>query len=221
MKIAKKVLAVVMAVAMIACLSAMAFATESKVILEVEAVAGNTFNVVAYANDYVDLEAANWEITYDASAINCVSSEVNVSGAMGAINTDVAGKVSAGIIFMNAFGQNGKVALFTLNFEVVDATAKDVEIVLTGDDGASATVVVLKEEETTAAPEETTAAPEETTAAPEETTAAPEATTAVPEGESTTNKTEGVPAGDTGVLAIAAGVVALAGAAFVVSKKRK
>ncbi len=233
MKIAKKVLAVVMAVAMIACLSAMAFAADGKVVLKTTEIKDGKFNVQLVANDYADLKAANWVLTYDSAAVKCVKADNNGTGdfaniatdpvlmaaASGqlatAYNNDKAGEVQIGFAFQEQLNNAGEVVLCTLNFEVVDAAAKNVEIKLTGDNTASVVILEEKEEETTV-PEETTTEAEETT-----TKVADETTTCCTPAETTTNKVVGPETGDTGVLAIAAGVVALAGAAFVVSKKRK
>ncbi len=219
MKIAKKVLAVVMAVAMVACLSAMAFATESSVSLKVGAVEDGKFKVEIVTSD-ADLQSANFVVKYDAAALKCAAAKIG-TGLTTAIldgnliqssNNNVDGEVQIGLAFTNTLGQDagveGEVVLYYMDFEVEDAAATKVTITLEADEKAADTAeVVLKEEETTAKVEETTAKVEPTT----------QCTPA----ESTTNKVVGPEAGDTGVLAIAAGVVALAGAAFVVSKKRK
>ena len=252
MKIAKKVLAVAIAVAMIACCAAMAFAADAKVTLKATEIVDGKFDVAVVANNYADLAAADWVVTYDAAAIKCVKADNNGTGnfaniatdpvlmaaasgqLMTAYNNENAGEVKVAFAFQTNLNNAGEVVLFTLNFEVVDADAKNVEIVLSGKDEAK--LVINEEAVTEPTTEPTTAEPttaEPTTAEPttaEPTTAEP--TTAEPTteeapstpDEETTAKGEtdnGPATGDTGVLAIAAGVVALAGAAFVVSKKRK
>ena len=235
MKIAKKVLAVVMAVAMVACLSAMAFATESSVSLKVGAVEDGKFRVEIVTSD-VDLQSANFVVKYEAAALKCAAAKVG-AGLTTAVmdgnliqqaNNTVDGEVQIGLAFTNNLGQDagveGEVVLYYMDFEVEDAEASKVTITLEADEkAADSAEVVLKEveETTTVEVEETTTAKvdETTTAKTETTTAKTETTTA--KTETTTNKVVGPETGDTGVLAIAAGVVALAGAAFVVSKKRK
>ena len=235
MKIAKKVLAVVMAVAMVACLSAMAFATESSVSLKVGAVEDGKFRVEIVTSD-VDLQSANFVVKYEAAALKCAAAKVG-AGLTTAVmdgnliqqaNNTVDGEVQIGLAFTNNLGQDagveGEVVLYYMDFEVEDAEASKVTITLVADEkAADSAEVVLKEveETTTVEVEETTTAKvdETTTAKTETTTAKTETTTA--KTETTTNKVVGPETGDTGVLAIAAGVVALAGAAFVVSKKRK
>ena len=235
MKIAKKVLAVVMAVAMVACLSAMAFATESSVSLKVGAVEDGKFRVEIVTSD-ADLQSANFVVKYEAAALKCAAAKVG-AGLTTAVmdgnliqqaNNTVDGEVQIGLAFTNNLGQDagveGEVVLYYMDFEVEDAEASKVTITLEADEkAADSAEVVLKEveETTTVEVEETTTAKvdETTTAKTETTTAKTETTTA--KTETTTNKVVGPETGDTGVLAIAAGVVALAGAAFVVSKKRK
>ena len=238
MKIAKKVLAVAMAVAMIACFAAMAFAGEDKVTLKATEIVDGKFDVAVVAKGYADLAAADWVVTYDAAAVKCVKADNNGTGnfaniatdpvlmaaasgqLLTAYNNEVPGEIKVAFAFQDKLNNAGEVVLFTLNFEVVDASAKNVVIALSGKDEAK---VVINEEEvaepTTAEP--TTAEP--TTAEP--TTAEPttEEAPSTPD-EVTTEKGEtdnGPTTGDTGVLAIAAGVAALAGAAYVVTKKRK
>ena len=221
MKIAKKVLAVVMAVAMVACLSAMAFATESSVSLKVGAVEDGKFRVEIVTSD-VDLQSANFVVKYEAAALKCAAAKVG-AGLTTAVmdgnliqqaNNTVDGEVQIGLAFTNNLGQDagveGEVVLYYMDFEVEDAEASKVTITLEADEKAadSAEVVLKEVEETT-----TVEVEETTTAKVDETTTA--------KTETTTNKVVGPETGDTGVLAIAAGVVALAGAAFVVSKKRK
>ncbi len=233
MKIAKKVLAVVMAVAMIACLSAMAFAADGKVTLKASEVADGKFKVEVLAKDYADLQSANWVVKYDAAVLKCSAAKYGAGlttaildgELMQQFNNTVDGEVQIGYAFTNNLGTADETVLFYMDFEVEDTAAKKVTIALSGDDTATIDVVLKAEEETTEAPttaEPTTAEPttaEPTTKAP--TTEAPTTAEPTTKAPTTTNKTDGKPTGDTGVLAIAAGVVALAGAAFVVSKKRK
>ncbi len=236
MKIAKKVLAVVMAIAMVACLSAMAFATESSVSLKVGAVEDGKFKVEIVTSD-ADLQSANFVVKYEAATLKCAAAKIG-TGLTTAIldgnliqssNNNVDGEVQIGLAFTNTLGQDagveGEVVLYYMDFEVEDAEASKVTITLEADEVAADTAeVVLKEveETTTVEVEETTTVEvEETTTKVDETTAKVEETTQCKPAESTTNKVVGPETGDTGVLAIAAGVVALAGAAFVVSKKRK
>ena len=218
MKIAKKVLAVVVAVALVACCAVMAFAAEDKVALKASEIVDGKFTVEAVGTNYADLKAADWVVTFDAAALKCTAAAAG-TGDFSKIATDpvlmaqassllitafniVDGEVKAGYAFTNELGTNDPAVIFTLTFELVDADAKNVEIALTGSDEAK---VVINEE----AVEEPTEEPTEEPEKPE--TDKPEK----PEGGN--KPTDSSVAG----LAIAAGVVALAGAALVVSKKRK
>ena len=237
MKIAKKVLAVAMAVAMIACFAAMAFAADAKLELTAGEIANGTVKVQLVATDYADFKSADWVLTYDADALTLVTpanpaltnpanglgdltligTDAVALAAMGgnlitAYNTEKAGEIQIGFAFKETLASAAATVLFTVEFTVADG-AKNVDIKLANKDGSAVDALVLLEvEETTAAP--TT---EPTTAAP--TTEAPSTPAEVTTAAGNTDK--GPSTGDTGVLAIAAGVVALAGAAFVVTKKRK
>lgn len=233
MKIAKKVLAVVMAVAMVACLSVMAFAAGTVSLKAGEVVDGKV-KVQAIAKDYADFKADDWVLTYDTAALKlaasanpAVTNPANGTGdltqigtdtvalaAMGgnlitAYNAEKAGEIQIGFAFKETLGSAAETILFTVEFEVTNG-AKNVEVKLAKKDGTAVDSLVLLKEEVA---ETTTAAPVETTTAEVPSTDAPTTAAGKTDGD---NKT-----GDTGVLAIAAGVVALAGAAFVVSKKRK
>lgn len=232
MKIAKKVLAVVMAVAMVACLSVMAFAAGTVSLKAGEVVDGKV-KVQAIAKDYADFKADDWVLTYDAAALKlatpanpAVTNPANGTGDLAQIGTDAvalaamggnlitaynaekAGEIQIGFAFKETLGSAAETILFTVEFEVTNG-AKNVEVKLAKKDGTAVDSLVLLEE----VAETTTAAPVETTTAEVPSTDAPTTAAGKTDGD---NKT-----GDTGVLAIAAGVVALAGAAFVVSKKRK
>ena len=228
MKIAKKVLAVAMAVAMIACFAAMAFAADAKLELTAGEIANGTVKVQLVATDYADFKSADWVLTYDADALTLVTpanpaltnpanglgdltligTDAVALAAMGgnlitAYNTEKAGEIQIGFAFKETLASAAATVLFTVEFTVADG-AKNVDIKLANKDGSAVDALVLLEvEETTAAP--TTEAP----STPAEVTTA------------AGNTDKGPSTGDTGVLAIAAGVVALAGAAFVVTKKRK
>ncbi len=238
MKIAKKVLAVAMAVAMIACFAAMAFAADAKIVLKAGEVTDGKVKVQAIATDCADLKTADWILTYDAEALKltvpanpAITNPANGTGdlaligtdaialaAMGgnlmtAYNAEVDGEIQIGFAFKETLGSAAETILFTVEFEVVDG-AENVEIKLDNKDGSAVDALVLLEKAEEPSTEEPTT---------EEPTTKEEApSTPVEEPTTKPGATDKGPAtGDTGVLALAAGVVALAGAAFVVSKKRK
>ncbi len=248
MKIANKVLAVVMAVAMIACLSAMAFAAIAPANAKMELVLDGT-DVKLYAKDSIGLASANVTLKFDPAVVT----KVRVTSGADAKNVnadnfennsfssennaaDVA-NVSYGFYFKEFLWDAAKFAAEDLSGEAnINATNFHVATFkLTLAEGKTAEDVVV---EISAAADFANAAGEKEAIASfpcvgiekvvppstePTTTEAPstQAPTTQCKPETTTNKEAGVPAGDTGVLAIAAGVVAIAGAAFVVSKKRK
>ncbi len=69
MKIAKKVLALVMAVAMIASLSAMAFAADMTLSMEATKNADGTYSVTISAKNAEGLKTVDGELTYDANVL--------------------------------------------------------------------------------------------------------------------------------------------------------
>lgn len=249
MKIAKKVLAVVMAVAMIACLSAMAFAApeNAKVALTVSDVVDGKFTAVLSLQNCVDFTAGDIVIGYDNTALEFVpfnakldsqqaetlddakafTNAGNTFSGMGNAK-EVPGQIKFGFNFVESLDAEAwgvavdmaDVKLFRITFKVLDTT-KDTELTVTGTaDFVEGEQLVVNDKIAVAT--KVVEVPSETTTAEETTTEAAETTTQCsPADETTTNKVVGPETGDTGVLAIAAGVVALAGAAFVVSKKRK
>ena len=221
MKIAKKVLAVVIALAIVSCCAVMSFAAEDKVTLKASEIVDGKFKVEVIGKNYADLAAADWVVTYDAAVLNCTNAVTGkgdfaglatdpalmaqASGQlMTAFNFGVDGEVKAGFAFQGTLGTADEAVLFTMDFVLEDAAAKNIEIKLTGTDEAT---IVINEEAPEAPSTEAPQAP--STEAP----TAPSTEAGKDDGGANT--------GDTGALAIAAGVVALAGAAFVVSKKKR
>lgn len=235
MKIAKKVLAVVMAVAMIAALSAMAFAADgAQFVLKAGEIADGYMPITIVLKNGVGSKAIKVDLEYDknvfafdydelaedASALlNTKKNKDNVS----AVNGEEAGKIQYGYAFATEllpaadFAKDAKpgktvnvnsdeFAFTTLYFKVLDDKASASNIKISADiDG-----VKLTDSASIKLKDE----PVETKPAEVATTV--EATTKAsnpPTGDKTT--------GDNMALAAAAGVVVLAGAAFIISKKRK
>ena len=241
MKIAKKVLAVAMAVAMIACFAAMAFAApaDAKAALTVSEVEDGKFTAVLSLQNCLDFTAGDLVVGFDTSALEFVpfkekpdtmqcetledakafTNAGNTFSGMGNAK-EVAGQVKFGFNFVESLDAEtwgvevdmANVQLFKMTFKVLDTT-KDAELTLTGSlDFADGSKVEVNEKVAVKV------AAEETTEATTEATTEEAPSTPV---ETKPGVVDGPNTGDTGVLAIAAGVVALAGAAFVVSKKRK
>ena len=160
MKIAKKVLVVLLAVAMIAAMSAMAFAAdEGKMTFEVSEVKDGKFTVSLYADDAVGMKAAGVTFNFDANIIapiekgavkNGADSKATVNGESANTfssnnNTNVAGQIKYAFNFLETLwsaeeydaegitvnDKHFEVAVIT--FEVKDANAEKATITMTLD----------------------------------------------------------------------------------------
>ena len=243
MKLAKKVLAVVMALGLIACMSAMALASgyysASKSMAD-----DDTLIVTVYANDYIGLTAdkivvAYKGLTFDHAAVGADAKKVNDTRDNGFFsdvnNKDSNGNVVFGFYFKenlwdaNTFYENGEEAPVVINadhFELVSfyftgvKASKGYEIYVNGD-------LVVGEVAPAAAPEKVDSIPTDggDSKAPinpnPEQGKAPAAKDSCDAPAKTVKTDGGKNTGDNGVIAVMAGVIALAGAAFVVTKKRK
>lgn len=216
MKLAKKMLACAMALAMVAALALTAFAAAPVVTLtatQYEKV-GDTVTVTVAATGMAGLMSADLEFAYDAEALEFVKIEKAADSAydMGLGDKIADGAVTWSFMFSNAAEADSGLAVLT--FKVLKEGDATVSVKYNSWDGtdepaAANTVVSQKVVPTTAEP--TTAEP--TTVAP--TTAAP--TTEAGSEEPTTDS---IPqTGEAGVAAIA-GVMALAAVAFVATRKK-
>ncbi len=248
MKIAKRVLAVAMAIAMIACCAAMASAAIAKPTANFELVlaeAKKGVDVKLYANDCTGLAAADIVFTLDPAVVadsrvikgddanqiddvhfenNSFTAEYNKeTGTYGFYfkeNLWATEKWAEEDLEGDATINGDKFHVATLKLTLVEGkTVEDVVVGIT----ASGKFTDGTNEEAAASIKATgieKKAEETTTQKVEETTAeAPSTPAEVTTEKGNTDK--GPATGDTGVLAVAAGVVALAGAAFVATKKRK
>ena len=185
MKIAKKVLALVMAVAMIASLSAMAFAADGTTLKLVAEKTAKGYTVTLVAENAEGLKTVDGTLTYDAAVLKAPK-KANNGAFIGAydeigesINTaynfDNAGEIIVGIAIANYIYSDAdyaklveefevedpaeittdSVELCSFNFTVLDENAKDVKITYTDKNTGVATSVVLNE--TVVEPETTTA----------------------------------------------------------------
>lgn len=216
MKLAKKMLACAMALAMVAALALTAFAAAPVVTLtatQYEKV-GDTVTVTVAATGMAGLMSADLEFAYDAEALEFVKIEKAADSEydMGLGDKIADGAVTWSFMFSNAAEADSGLAVLT--FKVLKEGDATVSVKYNSWDGtdepaAANTVVSQKVVPTTEAP--TTAEP--TTVAP--TTAAP--TTEAGSEEQTTGD---IPqTGEAGVAAIA-GVMALAAVAFVATRKK-
>ncbi len=211
MKLAKKMLASVIALAMVAALALTAFAAAPVLNMTAsEAYVGETVTVTLSATGMAGLESADLEFTYDATVLEFVS-VAKAEGAgydMGVGDKIADGTATWSLIYTNAADADTDLVVLTFNvLKEGDATVSVAVNSWDGTDaaaeGTSTTVkATVKVVETTTEEESV----EETTV--EETTV-----------EATTKAPEIVKTGDAGVAAVA-GVMALAAVAFVVTRKK-
>lgn len=211
MKLAKKMLASVIALALVAAFALTAFAAAPAVSLTAtKAVVGEEVTITVSGKDMAGLESAVLEFTYDAEALEFVSIDKTADAAYDMGTGDKladSSTITWAIIYMNAAKADSGLAVLT--FKVLKAGDTDVALRIDSWDGtaqpADATVTVKAEEKTTT-PASTTPAP--TTPAPVE------PTSKVPTTDDQIPQT-----GEAGVAAIA-GVMALAAVAFVATRKK-
>ena len=217
MKLAKKMLACAMALAMVAALALTAFAAAPVVTLtatQYEKV-GDTVTVTVAATGMAGLMSADLEFAYDAEALEFVKIEKAADSEydMGLGDKIADGAVTWSFMFSNAAEADSGLAVLT--FKVLKEGDATVSVKYNSWDGtdepaAANTVVSQKVVPTTEAPVVTTEAPVVTTEAPVVTT----------EAGSEEPTTGDIPqTGEAGVAAIA-GVMALAAVAFVATRKK-
>ena len=205
MKLAKKMLASVIALAVVAALALTAFAAAPVVSLTAtKAVVGENVTISVSAKDMAGLESGDFVFEYDAEALEYVSvdqsSEAKFAMAVGG-NPD--GMVTFSFAFLEAATADSEIC--TVTFKVLKAGDTDVALKIESWDGteqpADVTVTVKAEEKATT--------PAPTEPAPTEPTSKVEPTTGdkIPQ------------TGEAGVAAIA-GVMALAAVAFVATRKK-
>lgn len=212
MKLAKKMLVSVLALAMVAALALTAFAAAPTLSASVsDAEVGKEVTITVSAKDLVGTETASIFFSFDAEALQFVSSKSVAKDAMGATGL-VEGENTVSFALAYTEAAAGDDDLVVMTFKVLKAgdttiTGKVTE--WTGTDAAPADLTV-----TVAAHEPTTAAP--TTPAPS--TEAPSVETTTAKAPTSTKKTI-TQTGEAGVAAIA-GVMALAAVAFVATRKK-
>ena len=249
MKLTKKVLAVVMALGLIACMSAMAFAAGYETVATKN---DKTLYVTVYAKDMIGLESDTITVTYTGVKFNHASigadaKKVNDTldnGFFSDINNKADnGEVIFGFYFKEnlwdaqTFYENGAdapVVIDSNNFELVTFQFDNYDPAKTP---ATVTVngvaVALPAADANAEVPTTDAIPVNGGASntPINPNKEKDPSNDKPETEKAAEKDDacnkviktdaGKDTGDNGVIAVVAGVIALAGAAFVVTKKRK
>ncbi|MBR5411177.1 MAG: NPXTG-anchored protein [Clostridia bacterium] len=248
MKLAKKVLATVMAVAMIFALSALAFAAGTPTVALETKVEDEQVIVSVYFKDSIGLKSWDLNLTYDASVLefsyndpgadaaqvgltksNSYTDEVNPTSGL----IKWSGYFKTELTDAKTFADDVKKKTDTVDinsdyFEAVilvfdiinaDATSTDLQVEVTNCGGVELTAG----EKTTVALKEEQEEP--SSAEQEEPSSSEEASSAEEEGSKPivpdTGDDDKNTDAQTWAIAAAAGVAALAGAAFIVSKKRK
>ena len=215
MKLAKKVLAVVVAVALISTLAISAFAADFTLSASSQTAAiGEEITINVGMNGAAGLMSGGFTVGYDPAYLEYVDSDVAVDGSLTDAGLIEAGTFNIGLIFSREY-EDDAMPMGTITFKVLQAGTTAVTLgVLDGDiDGVEAPAGASISLTLTEQPEVTTTEPTE---AP-----ADDDTTKAPAGDDTTKAEDEIPkTGDAGI-AVAAGLVVLAGAAFVASKKRK
>ena len=214
MKLAKKMLACAMALAMVAAFALTAFAAAPVVSLTATQYknVGDEITITVAATGMTGLEAADLEFAYDAEALEFVkiAKTADIKADMAAGDKVSDGVVTWSIVYMD--GAEADSGLAVLTFKVLKDADTTVSVKYNSwagtDEPAAAEVAVTK----FVAPVTTT---ETTTATTTETT-----TVATTEAGSEVETTDKIPqTGEVGVAAIA-GVMALAAVAFVATRKK-
>ncbi len=202
MKLAKKMLACAMALAMVAALALTAFAAPAITMTASKAVVGETVTVTVAGVDMVNLESADLVFGYDEAALEFVSiEEAESDNAPDLTEGDKfdAGQISFSLLYKKGAKADTNFAVIT--FKVLKAGATDVTVTVNSWDGtdgeAAATKVTVNAEE---------APTEDTNVTP-------------PAVDEPTTKDRLPQAGEAGVAAIA-GVMAVAAVAFVATRKK-
>lgn len=247
MKIAKKVLAVVMAIAMIGCLTAMAFAADgAKIVFNVNE--PDAKGIVYVDVNFVNCEGLkSFDLVVSDFAFTAVKDGDDIAAAGQADNAltydknPAEGKISG--YFKNVLYTTAEWA-DAADANLADATVSDganfkaFKIAFKTGDVAEAIAKIsgtvafegkdnleIKDEQIVlkaAAPATEATEATQATEATEATEKGTDATVVTEEKPTdNANPNDDVKTGDTMALAAAAGVVALAGAAFIISKKRK
>ena len=206
MKLAKKMLASVLALALVAALALTAFAAASEIVMTAnKAVVGETVTVTVSAKNMAGLESADLVFNYDEAALEFVSiEEFDGDAAPDLTEGDKfdTGSISWSMLYKKTAKEDSGLAVLT--FKVLKAGDTSVAVEVGSWDGTDAPADVT----VTVAAEEKATTPAPTEPAPAE------PTSKVPTTDNKIPQT-----GEAGVAAIA-GVMALAAVAFVATRKK-
>ena len=208
MKLAKKMLASVLALAMVAALALTAFAAAPEITMNSASVTvGDTVTVTVAGKDIAGLKSADLLFNYDAEVLEFVSVKKAYDDFDLATGGQPEGTTEVRFSFAYMEAAEADNAFCTITFKALKAGTAEVTVSTVSWDGidapktAPATIVVS--EPTTPAPTTVPAPTEATSVAADDTTKA----TQIPQ------------TGEAGVAAIA-GVMALAAVAFVATRKK-
>ena len=149
MKLAKKMLASVIALAVVAALALTAFAAAPVVSLTAsKAVVGEEVTITVAAKDMAGLESADLEFAYDAEALEYVSVKAGSTDFTPAAGNPEAGLVTFSLMYLET--ATADTTLCTITFKVLKAGNTDVAMTVGSWDGTDApadvTVTVAAEE---------------------------------------------------------------------------
>lgn len=203
MKLAKKMLACAMALAMVAALALTAFAAPAIKMTASNAVVGETVTVAVSGVDMTGLMSADLEFGYDEAALEFVSIEQAADATADLTEGDRfdTGKISFSLLYKKAATADANFAVIT--FKVLKAGSTDVTVTVNSWDGT----------------EEEAASTKVTIAAGEKPTDDDANNGGNTGKDEPTTKGELPKAGEAGVAAIA-GVMAIAAVAFVATRKK-
>lgn len=209
MKLAKKMLAGVIALAVVAALALTAFAAAPVVSLTAsKAVVGENVTITVAAKDMAGLESADFEFAYDAEALEFVSVKSGSTEFTPAYGNPETGLVTFSLMYLET--ATADTTFCTITFKVLKAGDTDVAMTIGSWDGTEQPAdvkVTVKAEEKATEPAPTQPAP-----------TTPVVTEPTSKEDPTTGKD--IPqTGEAGVAAIA-GVMALAAVAFVATRKK-
>lgn len=209
MKLAKKMLASVFALAMVVALALTAFAAPAVTMTDATANVGEKVTITVAGSDIAGLESGDLVFTYDAEALKFEE----VKKAYDGFDMTAQGSPTAGTVtFSFAYTENAEAdnAFCTITFTVLKAGASDVVMSLNSWDGIAEPAAVKATVTGTEKVIETTTEKEEVSDDETTTVKAPVSTDKAPEVPKT---------GDVGVAAVA-GVMAIAAVAFVATRKK-
>lgn len=142
MKLAKKMLACAMALAMVAALALTAFAAPAINVTATDAVVGETITVTVAATGATGLESGDLTLNYDPAVLEFVKVTPNAAGGFTpAAGNPVAGEVTFSFMYLEA-STAADVEFMTVEFKVLKAGDAKLAVVLGSFDGVDGDVAI-------------------------------------------------------------------------------